>query len=108
MNHFIYPKVILKSKIKNMVIHKIRPAVEFSKNGYIKNSMLYKSSYQYVNHEDPEQHAENIYNSILLCFREYPERYIHLTGYGYNKSSACEYLADYITVYVPGSNLEPF
>jgi len=108
MNQFIYPKVILKSKIKNMVIHKIRPAVEVSKNGYIKNSMLYKSSYEYVNHEDPEQHAENIYNSILLCLKEYPERYIHLTGYGYNKSSSSEYLSDYITVYVPDTNLQPF
>ena len=102
-NNIHYSNGLIKSKISTMIQNKVRPAVAISKTGKMNDTIeFYKSSYKYVEWENPEflkEHTNNIYSSLVECAWDYPERYVHLLGFVNEHES--EYLSENLVIYEP-------
>jgi hypothetical protein len=101
------PSENIKYKIKQLIYNKIRPAVGVSKSGKLNDVIEhYNSNYKYIEWGNPiflENHANDIYQNLVDCAWDYPEKYVHLLGYRGNDYH--EYLADMLTVYEPSGNI---
>jgi hypothetical protein len=101
----ILTHTVIKNKINTLIKNKIRPAVGMSKTGKLNDQVtLYNSSYRYIewmNQQFLDEHVNCIYNSLVECAWDYPEKYIHLLGYSINNENGNEYVIDNIVVYIP-------
>lgn len=90
-NRYYLPS--LKLKIKDMVTHNMKPVIMISKNGKIKDSVQYKSNF------NEENIANDIYNSLLECTHDYPERYVYLVGQVSINDK--QYILEQLTIHIP-------
>ena len=95
----------IKKQIKKMMMNKIRPTIQTNKNKDNTQYELYKSSYMSINWNRPDEHGENLYQDILSCEKDYPDRFINLIGYSLDNQTNKEYLADFYLIKNPRSEL---
>jgi len=95
----------VKKQIKKMMMNRIRPTIQTNKNKENTEYELYKSNYKSINWNQPNEHGENLYKDILLCERDYPDRFINLIGYSLDSRTNKEYLADFYLIKNPITEL---
>uniref|UniRef100_A0A6C0IAB0 Uncharacterized protein n=1 Tax=viral metagenome TaxID=1070528 RepID=A0A6C0IAB0_9ZZZZ len=89
----------IKKHIKKMMLNKVRPTIQINKDKENTSYQLYHSSYRSVDWNKPENHSENLYQDIVSCETEYPDKFINLIGYSsYNGN---EYIADFYLIKNP-------
>ena len=91
---------VIRSKIHLMIKNNMRPTIQTCRIENTSRFENYKSSLKY-NNMNVEQICDTILSDIESCAHDYPERYINLIGYSFNKEIHNEYISDIYVIKNP-------
>jgi hypothetical protein len=100
-----------KFKIKNMLHNNVKPTIQTSTYKNTDHFVKYpciSNNYKYSSVDFKDEYkvgdcVEVIFQDLIDCIYDYPERYIHLIGYPLDYLDSNAYIIDMYTVYTPDS-----